>query len=212
MKRFITFGLLIICSTIVNCQETNTWIKDTTYLRIGISFYGDTIFHFKNITDGQLKVYFDKDLQYKYMSLNFENGKKIEDTRFHLNGKEKSKILFDTNSIDSIYYEWYSSGTIKKESFYEMSFFHESEIYLNLEYYEDSRLKKITTFQDYYGYYSFNKITEFGPNGIKSIEQTFELIQEEDCDGNLIDIMIPQPLQYYLNGRAVEKEIFEKIK
>ncbi len=212
MKKIIYITLLLLFPTVLSSQITQTWIKDTSYLKIGKTLYGDTIFYFNNIANGQLDVYFDKNFNKKYITVYFKNGQKVgELTKFCIDGKINSKTFFDINSNDSIYMEWYSNEVIKKKVFYDKTDIWKSQKYLEIEYYKNSNVKKITIYQDNNGYYCISKIIEYEHAGMKSTEQSFKLIQEEEENGNLIDILVPQPIQYFINGREIEKEIFEKL-
>ena len=162
------------------------------------------------------------------MTLNIKNGKKLgELTRYYRNGKDKSKTIFDKHSNDSIYSEWsingdltqisYLDGAHKHTSIFnddgtikEETFLDENMIMIKIEYYENSKLKKITISYNYSVNNSINKTIEYDYTGTKSIERTWKIIQEEEETGSISEFMISQPVKYYLNGIPVSKDVFEK--
>lgn len=228
MKLITTILLLLIFSTYGICQRINVWINDTSQIYSWTSYLRDTIYDIRNISDGEWEIFYDKEFQKPYMTLNVENGKKRgELTRYYRNGKEKSKTIFDIHSNDSIYSEWsingdltlisykdranehtvifFDDGTIKEETFFD-----ENMIMIKFEYYENSKLKKITTSYNCSDNNLFNKTIEYDHAGTKSIERTWKIIKEEAEDpGSYYELMIDLPIKYYINGIPVGKDVFE---
>ncbi len=228
MKLITTILLLFIFSTFGRCQKINVWINDTSLIYSWTSYLEDTIYDIRNISDGEWEIFYDKDFQKTYMTLNVENGKKLgELTRYYRNGKEKSKTIFDIHSNDSIYSEWsingnltlisYLDGTYKHTAIFfddgsikEETFFDENMSKIKIEYYVNSKLKKITTSYNYSDNNWFNKTIEYDYAGTKSIERTWKIIQEEaEEPGSYYELMISLPVKYYLNGIPVNKDVFE---